>query len=228
MYVVQLIFWPIMTCFFILYIHMFYCSQCYLHSICFYINFLLLHLWKIAPIGLPHSISSSYINSYQHRTRKSFEMVLKEEEILYRNGKPPLFNCHLANAQDILFTPVYFWQSCGIAVQYLNTCNTCFFFKQKAHVFIVNSDDVYLSHQYICIGHNPQCSHAPRNEINASRRQREAAFEKGEADKMLKIKVLVLRDGAGAVAGDIPPLVGLCWAGWLYDICVDVRACVLP
>ena len=102
------------------------------------------------------------------------------------------------------------------------------FFKQKAHVFIVNSDDVYLSHQYICIGHNPQCSHAPRNEINASRRQREAAFEKGEADKMLKIKVLVLRDGSGAVAGDIPPLVGLCWAGWLYDICVDVRACVLP
>ena len=28
-----------------------------------------------------------------------------------------------------------------------------------------------------------------RNEINASRRQREAAFEKGEADKLLKIKV---------------------------------------
>lgn len=85
-----------------------------------------------------------------------------------------------------------------------------------------------IYHINMCIAHNPQCSHAPRNEINASRRQREAAFEKGEADKMLKIKVLVLRDGAGAVAGDIPPLVGLCWAGWLYDICVDVRACVLP
>ena len=142
-------------------------------------------------------------------------MVLKEEEILCRNGKPPLFNCHLANAQDILFTPVYFWQSCGIAVQSLNACNTWFLTKSTCfHCEQRWCLSITFYHINICIGHNPQCSHAPRNEINASRRQREAAFEKGEADKMLKIKVLVLRDGAGAVAGDIPPLVGL-MLGWL-------------